>query len=95
MAKFVYTPINCIYRDKDSYLMEVELPGVKKEDIDVELTENSVCISGDKDSITYSGCWSLYHAADIKNAKAEFDNGLLKITLPFKEPIETVKLEVK
>lgn len=94
-TKIVYTPSNCIYHDEDNYYMEVELPGTKKENIDIEMTENSICIRGEKDSITYSGCWSLYHATDTKKASAEFDNGLLKITLPFKEPIKTVKLEVK
>ncbi|MHA1431378.1 MAG: Hsp20/alpha crystallin family protein [Candidatus Freyarchaeota archaeon] len=93
--KIVYSPSYCIFHDKENYYMEIELPGIKKKDIEVEMTENSICVRGEKEDLIYSGCWALYHSVDPKKAVAKFDSGLLKITIPFKEPIKTVKVKIK
>lgn len=51
------------------------------------------CIRAEGEDKIYHGCVTLGHEGVPKKAKAKFDNGLLKIGVPFKqEPMERVKL---
>lgn len=87
----------------DKYIIDAELPGMKKEDIEVEMDDNYLTISAnneeyeEKEEAGYirrerrkgSYCRSFY----IENIKddeieAEYNDGILEITLPKKE--ETV-----
>ena len=42
-----YLPVD-IYEDGESVIVKVEIPGIKKEDINVQLTPDSITISGKK-----------------------------------------------
>src|SRR5262245_19401950 len=44
----VWTPSLDLYEDKDNLVLRAELPGLKKEDIDISLHENTVTISGER-----------------------------------------------
>lgn len=89
-------PAVCVDHDKEGYHIEIELPGVKKEDIDLEMGEESFCIRAPKEDIVYSSCYALAHSIDTENVDAKFDNGLLTIRAPFKSPIRVgVKVAVK
>src|SRR5512146_2568776 len=39
-----------IYEDKDNFVVKAELPGMKKEDIEVTLHEGSLSVSGERKS---------------------------------------------
>src|SRR5665213_2038621 len=41
-------PAMDIYEDKDNFMVKAELPGMKKEDIDVSLHDGSLSISGER-----------------------------------------------
>src|SRR5258705_8682968 len=43
-----WTPAVDIYEDKDKYVVKAELPGMKKEDIDVSLDGTTLTISGER-----------------------------------------------
>ncbi|HEV2088430.1 MAG TPA: Hsp20/alpha crystallin family protein, partial [Cryptosporangiaceae bacterium] len=42
-----WTPFADLTESEDAYLVEVELPGVKREDISVEVRGNELCIAGE------------------------------------------------
>ena len=81
-----------------AYHVDVDLPGVKKEDIKVDLNKGILTISGErktKEEInqedyykieTYFGKFSrsftLPDSADIENIEAKSDNGVLEIFIP-------------
>ena len=81
-----------------SYHVDVDLPGVKKEDIKVDLNKGILTISGErktKEEIkqedyykieTYFGKFSrsftLPDNVDIENIEAKSDNGVLEIVIP-------------
>lgn len=43
-----FLPLSDIVEKEDSFIIEMELPGVQKEDINIEVTENSISIEGIK-----------------------------------------------
>ena len=83
---------------ENGYHVDVDLPGVKKEDIKVDLNKGILTISGErktKEEInqedyykieTYFGKFSrsftLPDSADIENIEAKSDNGVLEIFIP-------------
>src|SRR5438132_3553263 len=45
-----WTPALDVYEDKDSFVVKAELPGMKREDIDVSLHDGSLSVSGERKS---------------------------------------------
>lgn len=95
--------INLIDRDKE-LVVEAELPGMKKSDIDVTVAENSITIKASRReeekkedgeyhrheiSREYTArTVGLPSAVDAAAAKATFEDGVLRVTLPKKESAE-------
>ena len=85
-----------------AYKVKVELAGVKKEDIDVDLYENGIVLHAEskfekeeeKENIhtsefrygKFSRTIPFEHPINPENAKSEFKHGVLKITLDKEEP---------
>ncbi|MCX9010457.1 MAG: Hsp20/alpha crystallin family protein [Candidatus Methanoperedens sp.] len=89
-------PEVCVDHDKENYQIEIELPGVKKEDIDLEVGEDALCVRAPKEDIVYSACYSLAHSVDTGKVSARFNDGLLTIKAAFKHPIHVgVKVPIE
>ena len=84
-SRVVVTPVTCFSHDDEEYCIEVELPGVNKGHIEVTVAERGLCVAGSKENLEYAGCWYLVHEIDENKAKAKYENGLLTVTIPFKE----------
>lgn len=98
-------PVELIERDKN-LIMKVMIPGMKKEDINVEVSEDSVNILGEckadyneeKDLIhrsefcigRFSRMLSLPQKIDHQKVKAEYKDGVLTLIMP-KSECETKK----
>lgn len=93
--QWMINPISVIYHDAEKYLIEGQLPGVRKKDIEIEATETSFSIKGQKKNILYSACYNLSHEVDLKKVEAVFKDGVLSLKLPLKKPIKTMKITVK
>jgi HSP20 family protein len=61
-----------------------EMPGVKKEDINVTVNERSVVISVDKEERGYYKELDLPGVVDSKGARSTYNNGILEVTIPLK-----------
>ncbi len=61
-----------------------EMPGVKKEDINVTVNEKSVVISVDKEDRGYYKELDLPGVVDPKGARSAYNNGILEVTIPLK-----------
>jgi HSP20 family protein len=97
-------------REKD-YLLKAEMPGFKKEDIEVEVKEDSVEITGtagwkyDKKEQAYickeRACESFYRMVElpeeikVDDVTANISDGVLEITLPKKAPKQKRKVAIK
>jgi HSP20 family protein len=89
--------VNVIDRD-DEVIVRAEIPGVKKEDLDISLTENAVSLKGTtrheekEEKGDYYRCeiangsfartLSLPGPVDTEKAKASFEDGVLELNVP-------------
>ncbi|HSV49026.1 MAG TPA: Hsp20/alpha crystallin family protein, partial [Candidatus Acidoferrales bacterium] len=110
IAPFATMPSVDIEDQGKNYRLMVDLPGFKKEDVQVELEEDSVTINAkrsaseeeknknyvrhERSSQTYYRKINLPELIRSDQANAKLNNGILDISLPKKEPKETKKLTV-
>ncbi len=88
-------PIVTIDHDRERYMIQVGLPGVKREDIELEVTESSFCVHAEKEDAVITGCYFLAHPVDIEAADATFDGNMLNFQAPFKTPIRGRSVEIR
>ena len=106
-----WTPALDLYEDKDNVYVRVELPGLKKEDIDLSLHNGSLSVSGERKSEdTYKDA-EVYRAERFygkfqrtvtfptpvaaDKAKAEYRDGILTVTVPKAEEAKPKHIELK
>jgi len=105
-----WTPALDVYEDKDNYTVKAELPGMKKEEIEVSLHEGTLSISGERKSESkhedaevyraerffgrFQRTVSLPSAVAADKVKAAYKDGLLTITLPKTEEAKPKHIDV-
>lgn len=94
-TKVTVAPSTCVDHDWEKYYVEVELPRVDKKDIELELGEQTFCVWAPREDIEYSGCYYLANPVNVDRAEATYESGLLKITVPLKQPFRGRKVLVK
>ena len=98
MARDVWTPQVDVLRKGDNFIVRADLPGLTKDDIAVDVTEDHLTIRGERreerEEEREGYYWhersegSFYRTipipegADIDRAAARFENGVLEISLP-------------
>ena len=81
------TPCACISRDDQNgrLKIELELPGVDKKDIALEMRKDSFCVTAPRGEDTeYLGCFMLAHEIIPDKTEARHESGLLRIFAPMK-----------
>ncbi len=91
----IVTPEVCIDHDDSDFYINVELPGVAKEHVNLSVGPQSICVEAIRDDIVYQGCFTLAHMVDEAKAKAKFENGLLRIEVPLKAPIKGKRIQIE
>lgn len=92
-----FQPMSEVRENETEYMVNVQLPGVKKEDINIEIENNLLSISAENkmeerketETLHYSNiAYGSFQKSiefekdiDVKNSKCEFKDGVLKITL--------------
>jgi len=75
----------CLDASSENYLVEVELPGVKKKDIDLSMHDDLIHIHAEREDLTLHGHLHFPLKVNPMKAKATFNSGLLKVAVPLKE----------
>jgi len=104
--EFDFVPAVNTRETENAYHLEVDLPGVKKEDIKVDIEEDKLVISGEKklknelkeDNYykvesyygTFKRSFAIPKEADVENIHAESKDGVLEVVIP---KMEQAKLE--
>ncbi len=88
-------PVMYLDHDNKLYYIQVELPGVKKEDVTLEVSDTSMCVTGSRLDVDYLGCFVLTHTVDGDKAKAKFEDGLLSIEIPIKKILKGKKVSIE
>lgn len=89
------SPIVMIDHDREKYKIQVELPGVKRDDIALEVSESSFCIHAEREDVEITGCYFLAHPVAVNATDAAFDGSMLNVEIPFKVPITGKRIEVR
>jgi HSP20 family protein len=110
LGKSTWYPAVDVLESKDSYLVRAELPGMKKEDIKVEVKDGTLTISGESKSekpaegVEYrhvervaSKFWrsfSLPEIAKQDGIEAAYKDGILEIRVPKAEEAKPRQIEI-
>ncbi|WP_020005260.1 Hsp20/alpha crystallin family protein [Brachyspira innocens] len=100
-----------IEEDEKSYCIEMDMPGVKKEDLEIGIKENILSISAKRKKMvkaengeskeevvsSYEQSFNIStKGIDVENIQANLNNGVLIVILPKKEELKyEKKIEVK
>ena len=84
------SPVICTYPDDkyENLQIEVVLPGVEKKDISFKIDENSFYVKAGKQGVDYLDSYSICCPVDPEKAVAKYSNGVLKVTVPYQQPLE-------
>jgi HSP20 family protein len=77
---------SCVNEETDSIHLEFTIPGVKREDIKLKLLDESFSLSAMRDDAEYVSTGSFCCPVKAKDSKANYENGLLMLDIPFKDP---------
>ena len=91
-------PNTVAYADakKHKLVVEFAIPGAPTETIDVKILEDSVHLLAPARDIDYVSALALGWPVKPDKAEATYENGLLRIEVPFKDPMEgAVKVAIK
>lgn len=80
--------------EHENLLVEVELPGVAKENIKFKLHDDSFYIHATKEGVEYATSYSICCPVKADKADAKYADGLLSVKVPYKQPFEDA-VEVK
>ncbi|RMD46834.1 MAG: Hsp20/alpha crystallin family protein [Aquificota bacterium] len=100
-----------VYEKDDKLIVEAEIPGAKKEDIEVKIKDNAIVVKGEvkkeeeKKEENYYRSERFYGKFErviplpvevkAEEAKATFEDGILKLEIPKATTEKEVKIEVK
>jgi HSP20 family protein len=108
---FGWAPAVDLYEDKDNFVVKAELPGMKKEEIELSLHQNNLILSGERKteseakegetsrSERYFGKFQrsleLPKPVDPNRVAATYKDGILTVTLPKTEESKPRQISVK
>jgi len=106
-----YVPSFDIKETAHGYVFVADLPGVKLEDLDINLTGNRLTITGKREieerkedekwfatertSGAFSRTFSLPEGVDANGVQAELKNGVLTLTVPKVPEVQPRKIQVQ
>jgi HSP20 family molecular chaperone IbpA len=83
-------PDTVAYADGENHRLVVEfaIPGAPVETIDLKILEDSVHLTAPTRDVEYVAALALGWAVKPRKAEANYEHGLLRIEVPFKDPME-------
>jgi HSP20 family protein len=108
--EMVWSPAIDVLEKEDKFVVKVELPGVKEEDVDVSVVGNILTISGEKQAESevkkkgyyysessygsFSRSITMPSTVDTGKIEASYEKGVLGITLPKAPEVKPKKIKV-
>ena len=105
-----WVPAIDIRETEDSYLIEADVPGLKKDDIELTVEDNVLTLKGERNHESeekkegyrrmerrygsFRRSFELPAGVDTGKVKADFKDGVLSVTLPKPEEVKPKQIEV-
>jgi len=105
-----WSPSVDIFENKDQIVLEAELPGMNRDDFDLSIENNVITLRGERqfekkeDSDNYhrversygafTRSFTLPQTVSAEGATAEYENGVLRVTLPKREETKARRIEI-
>jgi HSP20 family protein len=106
-----WSPALDLYDDKDNFVLKAELPGMKKEDIQIQLHDGVLTLSGERKEERKSESGDIHRSerfvgrfqrtltlpseVDVDKVKANYQDGILTVTLPKSEAAKPKQIQIK
>src|SRR4030095_15348598 len=111
VAMKAWTPAVDVYEDDNAFVIKLELPEVNRDDVKVNLNENTLSISGER-RVENDEKRENYHRVERSDGQfyrsftlppnvnpedigAQFKDGVLRLTIPKREDAKPKQIEVK
>ncbi len=111
VAEGVWAPAVDVCETKDGFLVKAELPGMKQEDIQITIVENTLTLKGERRQEnevkdggytrieraygTFQRALALPSVVDASKVRAKYKDGVLEIELPKKEEAKPKEIKVQ
>lgn len=111
LMRGAWSPQVDIFENQNEIVLEAELAGMKPEDVDISIENNVLTIHGERkfekkddgDNFhrversygSFTRSFTLPPTVRSENANAEFENGLLRLTLAKREEAKPRRIEIK
>lgn len=111
LTKYGFNPQCEVTEDKMNYHLKVDLPGIPKDQIKIDLHENQLTVSGERKSEkkddtkkyhfsevfygSFSRSITFPTTVDAEKVAATYENGILSITVPKSESTRTRQIIVR
>ena len=99
-----------IYENEGNLVLKAELPGIEPKDVDVRVENNVLTLRGERKFEaevkreqyhrveraygTFSRSFTLPNVVDTEKIKAEFKDGVLRVTLPQREEAKPKQIQI-
>ena len=104
----VLIPSVDIYENTEEYLLYVDIPGVNREDISIDLDNGQLTLTGNRyleqtkgqlmeefGSAQYRRVFSVPQGINLAKVDAELTDGVLRLHLPKSEAVKPRKIEIR
>lgn len=102
-------PIGNIYEEQDKVVLRLEMPGVAKDGLDININGDTLTIYGRRRSYAedvtyvvrerhdadYRATYTLDQRVDREKIEAKMENGILTVHLHLREEVKPRKIDVK
>jgi len=102
-------PVGNICEDKDSVILRLEMPGVSKDGIDVNIDGDTLTVQGKRNpyaedvryvvheraNADFRAAYTLDQRVDRNKVEAKMENGVLTVKLHLKDEVKPRRIEVK
>jgi len=111
LEKGTWAPAVDIYETNDSFVVSADLPGLNKDEIQIDLKDNTLTLKGEKkfeekvskDNYirieraygSFVRSFTLPQNVDPEKIKAKYKEGVLEITIPKKEEAKPKQIKVE
>jgi HSP20 family molecular chaperone IbpA len=86
-------PEVCSYTDDEhtALTIEIQIPGVDKADIKLRMHDDSLSLTAPRTDFDYVATLAFCCPVDPDKTEASYENGLLRIQAPFRDPMEDAR----